>query len=148
MNKIHAVVTSVDRMEIVTYITLKVGETDIKIMKSEAPKWLKVDDHVYFTFQEYSVCIGKACNGKVSIENRIPAVLTNVRKKHSLCELKLSSEIGDVVSLMTQSTFEELELEDESKAIILLREIDINLEPYIEPGLLESLTNSRTKVAC
>ena len=148
MNKIAAVVTSVENMEIVTYITLKVGEIDIKIMKSKAPKWLKVKDNVYFTFPEYSVCIGKACKGKVSIENRIPAVLTSVRENHSLCELKFESKIGEIVSLIPKRTFEELELDDDEKAIILLREIDINLEPYIEPTLLDVLTNPRTKVAC
>ena len=147
MNKISAVVTSVEDMGIVTYITLQVAETDIKIIKSKAPTWLQAGDLVYFTFQEFSVCVGKACNGKVSIENRIPAVLSSVRKNHSLCELTFDSKIGEVVSLMTQSAFEELELEDGYKATILLREIDINLEPYIEPRVLERFINNKTKVA-
>lgn len=147
MNKISAVVTSIENMEIVTYITLQVGEIDIKIIKSKAPKWLQTGDPVYFTFQEFSVCVGKACNGKVSIENRIPAVLNSVRKKHSLCELTFDSKIGEVVSLMTQSVFEELELENGYKANILLREIDIDLEPYIEPSVLEAFMKTRTKVA-
>lgn len=147
MNKISAVVTSVEDMKIVTYITLQVGETEIKITKSKAPTWLQSGDLVYFTFQEFSVCVGKACNGKVSIENRIPAVLSSVRKNHSLCELKFDSQIGEVVSLMTQSAFEELQLEDGYKATLLLRDIDINLEPYIEPRVLEGFMDTRIKVA-
>lgn len=147
MNKFTAVVTSIENMEIVTYIALQVGEIEIRIIKSKVPQWLNVNDSVYFTFQEFSVCIGKACNGKVSIENRIPAVLTSVRTKNSLSELTFESKIGEVVSLMTQSAFEELELEKDSTATILLREIDINLEPYIEPKLLESFMNPGIKVA-
>lgn len=147
MNKIAATVESIENMDIVTYITLHIEDTKIRIIKSKVPQWLGVNDKVYFTFQEFSVCIGTECNGKVSIENRISALLSSVRAKSSLCELKFESKIGEVVALMTQNAFEELQLKEGSKATILLREIDINLEPYIEPKLLESMMNTGTKVA-
>lgn len=147
MNKVEAVVTAIEDMEIVIYITLKMGETKIRVIKSKKPKWLNVHDKVYLKFQEFSVCIGKSCQGKVSIENRIPAVLTSVRTKSSLCVSKFNTKIGEIVSLMTQSAFEELELEEGYKVTILLSEMDIDLEPYIDPMLLERFTNSRTKVA-
>lgn len=147
MNKVAAVVTSIKDMEIVTYITLKADETTIRVIQSKEPKWLNVHDKVYFTFQEFSVCVGKACDGKVSIENRIPAVLTSARTKSSLCVSKFDSKIGEIVSLMPQSAFEELELEEGYKATILLSEMDIDLEPYIDPKLLERYITPRIKVA-
>lgn len=147
MNKIAAVVKSIDDMEIVTYITLEINNIEIKIIKPKAPQWLSVGDNVYFTFRELSVCVGRACNGKVSIENRIPATLTQIRINGLLCEVKFDSEIGEVVSLITQNSFDELQLDVDSNVTILLREIDINLEPYLKPIYLESFNNTRTKVA-
>lgn len=147
MNKITAVVKSVNDMEIVTYITLEVNGVEIMVIKPSIPEWLNVGDRVFFTFREVSVCVGKACNGKVSIENRIPATLHSFRKKGSLCELKFESDLGEIVSLMTEKAFNELELDAGSKATILLREIDIGLQPYREAISLESFMNTRTKVA-
>ncbi|MEN8728053.1 MAG: TOBE domain-containing protein [Sulfurovum sp.] len=147
MNKIVAVVKSVNDMKIVTYITLEVNSIEIMIIKSKKPEWINVGDTVYFTFREFSVCVGTACNGKVSIENRIPATLHLIRKKGSLCELKFNSELGEVVSLMTEKAFDELELDVGSKATVLLREIDISLEPYIEALNIEDFMNTRIKVA-
>lgn len=147
MNKFTAVVKSVHDMEIVTYITLEVNGVEIMVIKPSIPIWLNVGDRVFFTFREVSVCVGKACNGKVSIENRIPATLHSYRKKGSLCELKFESELGEIVSLMTEKAFNELELDAGSKATILLREIDIAIEPYREAISIESFMKTRTKVA-
>ena len=147
MNKIAATVTSIEDMEIFTYITLEAGETTIRVIKQKEPKWLNVNERVYVTFAEFSVCVGKACNGKVSIENRIPAVLTSARTKSSLCISKFNSQLGEVISLMPQSAFDELELEEGNRATILVSEMDIDIEPYIDPNLLEKFLSTGIKVA-
>ncbi len=147
MNRIAAVVKSIEDMEIVSYITLEMNEVEIRIIKSKVPEWLSVGDTVFFTFAEISVCIGKACNGKVSIENRIPATLKQLRTNCSLCEVKFDSKIGDIVSLITQNAFDELQLDIGSQVTILLREIDINVEPCVKPVHLDHFMHSRTKVA-
>lgn len=147
MNKVIASVKSIEDQEIVVYITLEVNDVEITLIESKVPEWLKSGDKVYFTFQEVSVCVGKACEGKISIENRIPAVLHQVRTKGTMCELTFLSQIGKVVSLMTQKSFEGLQLNEGEKAMILLREIDINLEPYFEPINVDQFFNTGMKVA-
>ncbi|HHD79960.1 MAG TPA: hypothetical protein ENK98_10090 [Epsilonproteobacteria bacterium] len=148
MNKVVAVVTSIEDLEIVTYLTLRAGETSIKVIQPQKPNWLNVHDKVYFKFQEFSVCIGKSCDGKVSIENRIPAVLTSIRAKSSLSVSKFDTDIGEIVSLMPQSAFEELEIVQGDEVMILVSEMDIELEPYIDPMLLAKVMEPRTKIAC
>lgn len=147
MNRVTAQVKSIEDQQIVVYITLEIVGVEIVLIQSKVPHWLKVGEKVNFTFQEVSVCVGKKCNGKISIENRIPAVLDLVRTKGTMCELTFDSEIGKIVSLMTQKSFEELQLEKEERATILLREIDIHLEPYLEPINIDELLHSRMKVA-
>jgi ABC-type molybdate transport system ATPase subunit len=147
MNRVAARVKSIEDKEIVVYITLEINNVEIMLIESKMPQWLNCGEKVFFTFQEVSVCVGKACNGKISIENRIPAVLDQVRTKGTMCELTFQSDIGKIVSLMTQKSYEELQLEKGEKATILLREIDISLEPYFESAYIEQFLNSRMKVA-
>lgn len=147
MNKIAARVKSIDDQEIVVYVTLEINDMEIVLIKPRVPSWLKSSQKVHFTFQEVSVCVGKACNGKISIENRVPAVLDCVRIKGTMCELTFQSEIGQVVSLMTEKSFEALQLGRGEKATILLRDIDINLEPYSEPINQDQFYDSGMKVA-
>ena len=129
MNKIVAKVQAIEETGIVTYIRIKKNNTVFTVIKPETPKWIAVGDQVYCNFQEASVSISKNCPGKVSIENRLSAVLKEVRKNKSLCELSLESDIGDIISLITCRAYDELELEKGCKATLLLRGVDIKLEP-------------------
>jgi molybdate transport system regulatory protein len=147
MNKIAAVVTDIERTDIVTYITLSCNDTPIRLIKTKTPVWAGVGDKVFFTFQEASVCVSKECPGKVSIENRIPGTLKKIRSKDSLCELTFDSGIGTVVSLVTEQSCQELGLEEGCSATILLRGVDIQLEPHVDPMNLESLKAAGTKLA-
>lgn len=140
MNKVSAVVTTIDKNDIVTNIHVECGGTTMRLIKSECPKWLSPGDKVFCTFQEASVCVSKECPGKVSIENKLPASLSDVRKSDSLCELTFSSDLGTVVSLITTDAFDDLELEVGCEATMLLRGVDIGLQPQLEPISVEALT--------
>jgi len=148
MNKFTAVVSDIERTDIVTYITLACNETPIRLIKTKHPAWAGVGEKVFFTFQEASVCISKECPGKVSIENRVPGTLQKIRSKDSLCELTFESDIGTVVSLITENACKELGLEVGCRATMLLRGIDIHLEPEVSPLSTERFEKrSGTKVA-
>jgi hypothetical protein len=59
----------------------------------------------------------------------------------------MESAIGKVVALMTEKSFKDLQISIGDETIILLREIDINLEPYFESIHIDPLMNTRMKVA-
>jgi molybdopterin-binding protein len=133
MNRVEGTVQSIEENDIVTYIRVKSGEETISLIKSKAPEWLGVGDRVRCVFQEASVCVSRDCPGKVSIENRLKAKLCEVRSSDSLCELTFESGIGKVVSLITTRACEHLGLEKGCEATMLLRGVDINLEPILLP---------------
>lgn len=133
MNQLTAVVKSIEETDVVTYIHLGIGETKISVINSKTPEWLSVGDQVNCTFQEVSVSVSKECPGKVSIENRLPATLKEMRQGASLCELTFESDVGEVVSLITSRACELLGLEIGCQATMLLRGIDITLEPILIP---------------
>jgi len=147
VNKVSAVVTMIEKKEVVTYIHVESGDTSLRLIKSKCPNWVQPGDKVYCTFQEGSVCVSKECPGKVSIENRIPASVKSVRRSHSLCEVTFESELGTVVSLITDEAFDELGLEEGCAATMLLRGVDIGLEPNIEVDVEKLRASARTEVA-
>ncbi|MBU1217108.1 TOBE domain-containing protein [bacterium] len=139
MNQIKAKVIRINATDIVTYIDVQSADTEIRLIKSKAPLWLCEGDTIHCNFNEASVCVSKDCPGKVSIENRVPATLVEVRKSDSLCELTFESDVGKIVSLITMEAFEDLELELGCQATMLLRGIDISVEPIVDfkKGFLE-----------
>ena len=78
--------------------------------------------------------MSKDCPGKVSIENTLPVTLQCVRKNRSLCELTLkNSDFGEIISLITSSAYDKLELREGCSATMLLRGTDIKIEPMDDP---------------
>lgn len=135
MNKVIATVQNIEETDIVTHIQVNCGESVMYLIKSQRPQWLSVGDKVSCNFQEGSVCLSKDCPGKVSIENTLPVTLQTVRRNDSLCELTLNNaDFGDIISLITASAYEKLELQEGSPATMLLRGIDIKLEPIFKVG--------------
>jgi len=132
MNHIQAVVKEIRKTDVVTYIDVACGETHLRLIKYKVPSWLVLGDKVDCTFQEVSVCVSKECPGKVSVENKLPVQLKEVRESESLCELTFESEIGTVVSLITKNAYEELDLVPDCDATMLIRGIDINIEPLLD----------------
>jgi ABC-type molybdate transport system ATPase subunit len=131
MNQIEAVVTDIKKTDIITYIEVKSGNADLRLIKSKAPSWLTRGDKVKCMFQEAAVCVSKECPGKVSIENKLPVTLKATRQNESLCELTFESEIGKVVSLITEDAYTELGLETDCSATMLVRGVDISIEPIL-----------------
>lgn len=133
MNTLRVTVKEIEENDIVTYIHLQKGESDLQLTQYQKPSWLKVGDEVNCRFHEGYVCLSKECPGKVSIENALPVTLKSVRINKSLCELTLDhSDLGEIVSLITQNAYEKLGLEEGCSAMMLLRGTDIKLEPVVE----------------
>ncbi len=132
MNQIIAKVINIEPGEIVSYVQVESSGLKLRIIKSTLPTWLSVGDKVQCNIQEASVCVSKECPGKVSIENRIKARLKDLRVKESLCELTFESEFGEVRALITQVALDELGLEKGCEATMLMRGVDISIEPYID----------------
>jgi molybdate transport system regulatory protein len=139
MNKIEAVVTEIKKMDVVTYIYVKSRDVDLRLIDYKAPIWLSKGDTVSCRFHEAAVCVSKECPGRVSIENKLPVVLKEMRQSESLCELTFDTDMGRVVSLITQEAYDDLGLELECDATMLVRGVDIKIEPL--------LVSTRTKDA-
>lgn len=132
MNQFEAVVEEIDKQDIISYINVSVNDAKLRIIKRDIPHWIEVGVEVTLTFQEASVCVSKKCPGTISIENKIRGKVENIRINSSLCELKFESEIGEITALITEKALKELDIHEQEYATVLIRGVDITMEPYID----------------
>jgi molybdopterin-binding protein len=131
MNRYTATVQEIQTLDIITYIHIKINNTTLHVIRQNKPQWIDGGDELECSFQEANVSLSKNCPGRVSIENCLNAKFVSMRQTESLCEITCDSDIGEVVSLITANAFEKLGLQEGDDVTLLLRAVDMKLEPVL-----------------
>jgi molybdopterin-binding protein len=133
MNTFSARVEDIKSDDFFSCITVRVNDTDLKLLKTEVPKWLRVGDEVECRVQEASIAICKgAKEGSVSIENHLSGELQQFRKGVVLSEVSVDTPCGKFNSLITTDAFERMELCEGCNVTLLLKAVDIKLTPLLD----------------
>jgi len=133
MNALFAKVEDIKSDEFFSCITIRVNETIFKLLKTEAPKWLKIGDEVECRIQEaaISLCTGSK-EGSVSIENHLAGELQHFRKGLVLSEVSVDTPCGMMNSLITTDAFDRMQLCEGCAVTLLLKAVDIKLLPVLD----------------
>lgn len=138
MNTFHAKVEDIKSDEFFSCITVRANDTELKLLKIETPKWLRVGDEVECRVQEAAISICKgAKEGSVSIENHLSGELQHFRKGMVLCEVSVDTACGKMNSLITTDAFERMELCEGCNVTLLLKAVDIKLTPLLDSTSFE-----------
>jgi molybdopterin-binding protein len=139
MNAMVARVEDIKSDEFFSCITVRVNNTDLKLLKTEAPKWLRVGDEVECRIQEAAIalCTGSK-EGSVSIENHLSGELQHFRKGVVLSEVSFDTPCGKLNSLITTDAFERMELCEGCSVTLLLKAVDIKLLPIMDSTSYEN----------
>jgi len=133
MNSFSATVEEIKSDEFFSCITVRTHETILKLLKTEAPKWLRIGDKVECRIQEAAIAICKgAKEGSVSIENHLSGELQHFRKGIVLSEVSVDTPCGKLNSLITTDAFERMELCEGCSVTLLLKAVDIKLMPVLD----------------
>ena len=133
MNTFSAKVEEIKSDPFFSCITVRANNTDLKLLKTETPKWLRVGDEVECRIQEASIAICKgAKEGSVSIENHLAGELQHFRKGTVLSEVSVETPCGKFNSLITTDAFERMELCEGCNVTLLLKAVDIKLTPLLD----------------
>ncbi|WP_310440545.1 molybdopterin-binding protein [Sulfuricurvum sp.] len=132
MNTFSARVEDIKSDPFFSCITVRVNNTDLKLLKTEVPKWLRIGDEVECRVQEaaIAICTGDK-EGSVSIENHLNGELQHFRKGTVLSEVSVDTPCGKLNSLITTDAFERMELCEGCNVTLLLKAVDIKLTPMI-----------------
>ncbi len=133
MNTIKAKVEDIRSDEYFSCITVRVNGTDLKLLKTEVPKWLRVGDEVECRVQEAAIALYKGDRDEnVSIENHLKGELQHFRKGIVLSEVSIDTPCGKFNSLITTDAFERMELCEGCNVTLLLKAVDIKLTPLLD----------------
>jgi len=139
MNAMVARVEDIKSDEFFSCITVRVKETMLKLLKTEAPKWLRVGDEVECRIQEAAIALCKGeKEGSVSIENHISGELQHFRKGVVLSEVSVETPCGVMNSLITTDAFNRMELCEGCEVTLLLKAVDIKLIPVTDSTSYEN----------
>ena len=91
----------------------------------ETASYLKSNAKVSILFKETEVIIGLGDQSGISLQNKIPAVITCVESGNLLCKLDLKSDAGVFTAIISAAAAAALNLkvEDEVTAMIKLNEV-------------------------
>ena len=138
MNSFPARVEEIKSDDFFSCIRVRANDADLKLLKTEVPKWLRVGDEVECRIQEASIAICKgAKEGSVSIENHLSGELQHFRKGTVLSEVSVQTPCGKLNSLITTNAFERMELCEGCNVTLLLKAVDIKLSPILENSSYE-----------
>lgn len=133
MNTFGAKVEDIKSDEFFSCITVRANNTELKLLKTEVPKWLHVGDEVECRVQEAAIAICKgAKEGSVSIENHLSGELQHFRKGVVLSEVSVDTPCGKLNSLITTDAFDRMELCEGCSVTLLLKAVDIKLMPVLD----------------
>ncbi|MDD2838684.1 MAG: molybdopterin-binding protein [Sulfuricurvum sp.] len=133
MNKLIAKVEDIRSDEFFSCITVRVNGTDLKLLKTEVPKWLRIGDEVECRVQEAAIALYKGDKDEsVSIENHISGELQHFRKGMVLSEVSVETPCGKLNSLITTDAFNRMELCEGCNVTLLLKAVDIKLTPLLD----------------
>jgi molybdopterin-binding protein len=132
MNAMVARVEDIKSDQFFSCITVRINGTDLKLLKTEVPKWLHIGDEVECRVQEAAIAICKgAKEGSVSIENHLSGELQHFRKGIVLSEVSVDTPCGKLNSLITTDAFDRMELCEGCNVTLLLKAVDIKLMPLL-----------------
>lgn len=147
MNTFAARVQDIKSDQFFSCINVNVNGVDLKLLKTEVPKWLRIGDEVECRIQEaaIAICTGTK-EGNVSIENHLVGELQHFRKGLVLSEVSVDTPCGMMNSLITTDAFERMHLCEGCEVTLLLKAVDIKLTPLLDSTSYEKCKEQLYKV--
>ena len=130
MNKLKGIVSKIESTEHIALIQVKVGEdyfSSVILCNSDKEDQLKIDDIVYVIFKDTEVSIGKNLSGGLSMRNRLNSKITSIEKGDVLCKLTLNYCGHTIISVITTSSTNNLNLKigDQVEGLVKSNEVSI-----------------------
>lgn len=130
MNKLLATIRNIESSDQISLVDLEVHGDLFSCVIIETPEtaaYLEIGNTVHILFKETEVSIAKDMSGQISLRNRVRAAIKHINKSAILTELTLDYQGGDVCSIITTRSAENLKLQvgDAVTGLIKANEVSI-----------------------
>ena len=131
MNNFVGKISNIHTHQNISIVTLEMGQDlflkAIVLDSGKTAPYLRNENKVHVLFKETEVILGAANTGLLSIENKIPGVITDIEQGVLLSRVTLDTSIGEVVSIISSSSMQELMLSPKKQVIAMININEISL---------------------
>lgn len=130
MNRLRGRIAGIETSGHVSLVDISVSGNTFSAILLETPDnspYLAAGNEVTVLFKETEVSLAKGLSGRLSLRNRIPARVKDIRRGAILSEVRLDCAGEAVTSIVTTRAVDRLELNagDEVEALIKANEVSL-----------------------
>ncbi len=130
MNRLHGHITAIESGEHLSLVDVAVGQDNFTAMLLETPLdalHLQVGNAVAVLFKETEVSLAKELSGRLSLRNRVPGIVRQIRSGEILCEVTLDCAGQTLTSIITARAVKRLELREGDKVEALVKANEVSV---------------------
>jgi len=133
MNRLKGKITDVKNnlgITLVKVITLEdLVLTSVVIENTDVLQYQK-NKEITLLFKETEVIIAKENNLAISIQNKIPCIVTSIDIGEILCQINLLFNQTEIKAVITKNACEQLNIKPQDKVIALIKSNEISLSAH------------------
>lgn len=127
MNKLKGIVKDIKTTGSINIVKIDVKGKDFKAVFLEGLKNIKKGQEIFIIFKETEVPLGKNLSGEISLSNRFECKITNIEKGKLLTKVILDFEDEKIISIITTSSAERMNLKKDDKVIAFIKANEVAL---------------------
>jgi len=130
MNILTGQITALEVNGNLTLVTAKVDNVVFKSIVIETPQsasYLEVGREIKLLFKETEVIIASGTISNISLQNRITGSVSQIEKGTLLSRLTVRTPVGDIVSIITTKSVEQLKIIKGAKVTAMIKTNEITL---------------------
>ncbi len=130
MNRLPGIILAIESNDCLSLVDVQSGQETYTAMLLETPlntPHLKVGNAVTLLFKETEVALAKNLSGEISLRNRIPGIVREIRRGDILCEVVLERDGQNITSIITTRAVNRLALQlgDKVEALVKANEVSL-----------------------
>lgn len=125
MNSVQGIIRSIQTVESLSLVSVEAAtELVLKAIVIETPEtaaYLRIDGVIKVLFKETEVIIGTREVHAISLQNRIPATITDIEYGSLISKLSLQSEVADITSIISTKAVQQLDLKTGMSVLAMIK---------------------------
>ncbi len=131
MNRLEGIIESIKVCDKLSLVNIKMRSTMFSVLVIDTPStatYLKERDSVQLIFKETAIIIAKDKFQRVSLENKIAGRIKSIVLGELLSKLTLETDEGNVVSIITTNSAQELQLQKGDEVLAMVKTNEVMLK--------------------
>ncbi len=127
MNRIDAVVTTIDSFENITIVSFEAASQPMRMMALELDKSLVVGSKVTLGVKASNIALAREFSGILSISNQLKVTIESINNGKLLSSIKFSFAGSLIESIITRESVSRMNLQTGTNIIALIKSSELSI---------------------